>query len=151
MSRFWASLGAFGVVGGSGIAFFMRRSSAAPPPPSKDDFLFFKEASTNDRISEALKTGDLILFQRGMPERFSARSVFTFLTRGVAQSAWDHVGVVVRDRDPKNSIPYVLEAGPSGVQVPPLCERTPPSIRTAAWRLMITACSLSLAVAVSRL
>jgi hypothetical protein len=116
MSRFWASLGAFGVVGGCGIAFFMRRSSSAPPP-SKDDFLFFKEASTNDRISEALKTGDLILFQRGMPERFSARSVFTFLTRGVAQSPWDHVGVVVRDRDPKNSIPYVLEAGPSGVQV----------------------------------
>ena len=117
MSRFWASLATFGVVGGGGIAFFMRRSSAAPPPPSKDDFVFFRPESTNDRISEALKTGDLLLFQRGMPERFSARSVFTFLTRGVANSAWDHVGVVVRDRDPKNNVPYVLEAGPSGVQV----------------------------------
>ncbi len=62
--------------------------------------------------------GDLLLFQRGMPEDFSARSVYVFLSRLASGVPWDHVAVVVRDHDPKNDVPYVLEACAKGVQVP---------------------------------
>ena len=45
------------------------------------------------------------------------RSIFNFLSRTANRSSWDHIGVIVRDRDPKNDVPYVLEATYDGVKV----------------------------------
>jgi hypothetical protein len=122
MSRFFASLGASCIVGYGALKYFTGHLSSAPAV-NRDDFVFFRPDSINDRISDGLRTGDLLLFQRGMPEKFSARSVLSFLTRGAAQSPWDHVAVVVRDRDPKNNVPYVLEAGVNGVSFRAFDER----------------------------
>lgn len=74
-------------------------------------------------LQEGLRTGDLLIFQRGMPQEFSSRSVLSFLSRAASNSPWDHLAVVVRDHDPKNDVPYILEAGMNGVQVWRACKR----------------------------
>eukprot|EP00455_Lapot_gusevi_P029959 TRINITY_DN3212_c0_g1_i3.p1 TRINITY_DN3212_c0_g1~~TRINITY_DN3212_c0_g1_i3.p1 ORF type:complete len:322 (-),score=25.12 TRINITY_DN3212_c0_g1_i3:33-998(-) len=89
----------------------------------ESEYVFFRPLSTNERIQDSLKTGDLVLFQRGLPDTFGLRGLFSFLSRSVTDSPWDHVGVIVRSPDPKNDIPFVLESSFSSTQLYPFDER----------------------------
>lgn len=115
------------------FGWHLSNQSALQKQAKNEDFQYFRDASTNDLISSSLRTGDLLLFQRGMPEvlqkmllsdwrifflqKFSFRSLYCYLSRQASGSPWDHIAVIVRDRDPHNQVPYVLEACASGVQV----------------------------------
>ena len=47
----------------------------------------------------------------------------TYMGNAANASPWDHIGVIVRDMDPKNDIPYILEATRDGVKLRAFDER----------------------------
>lgn len=67
-----------------------------------------------------IDTGDIVLFNRPCSQMSFFGALICFSTKMLAQSSWDHIGVVLKD---ESGDLFLLEAGIKGVVVHPLIER----------------------------
>lgn len=97
------------LVGGHSAFVVYHENSVAKTATSADTAVDYRPGSTNDMMLDNMHSGDVVLFRRKWFYHHLPVALSILLYRGITQSEFDHLGVVIVD---KRGNPWIVENTP---------------------------------------